>query len=336
MTLASEELFLHLCRVTIPNLGIINIRCACKGHVVQSVFSFPETRLNMHAFNLTASIKPLESADLDGMRLILASRSVDRLKIRRKRNLLEISLIKEKKYPHALASHRKLDSFTCKDYVILSSTAEELTYFALLTRSFYKENEIPHFFQYPGMLADMIQSGGYHAIIARGPAGEIGGGIVWHWLSDKTVEAIGPFVLEDSCSKQPVSNILATSLIEVCISEAGRTSAIAMICYPPESSQYREYFEYLGHMNRYSANGVPVQRDSWFRLMHEDVGTVVWTTRELEGFLSQTYLRLFLPREIRMVGYDGESQHAHSVLSTQMDRLRYQADLDILWPGAGI
>ena len=336
MTLASEELFLHLCRVIIPNLGMINIRCTCKGHVVQSDFSFQETRLNMHAFNLTASLKPLESADLDDMRLILASRSVDRLKIRRKRNLLEISLIKEKKYPHALASHKKLDSFTCKDYVILCPTAEELKYFALLTRSFYEENEIPHFFQYPGMLADMIQSGGYHAIIARGPAGEIGGGIVWHLLSDKTVEAIGPFVLEDSCSNRPVLNILAASLIEACISEAGRTSAIAMICCPPESGQYHEYFEYLGHMSRYTANGVPVQRASWFRMMHEDVGAVVWTTKELEDFLRQTYRRLFLPREIRMVGDDGESLHAHSVLSTQMDRLRYQVDLDILWPGADI
>ncbi len=61
MTLASEELFLHLCRVVIPNLGMINIRCACKGHVVRSDFSFPETSLNLHAFNITASPQPLQT-----------------------------------------------------------------------------------------------------------------------------------------------------------------------------------------------------------------------------------------------------------------------------------
>ena len=336
MTLASEELFMHLCRVVIPNLGMINIRCACKGQVVQCVFSFPETRLNMHAFNLTASPKPLESADMDDMRLILASRSVDRLKIRRKKSLLEISLIKEKKYPQALTGQKKPYPFTCKDYVICCPTADELKFFALLTRSFYADIEIPRFFRYPGMLADMIHGGGYHAIIARGPAGEIGGGIVWHMLSDKTVEATGPFVLGDPESNRSALNILAASLIEACISDSGRTSAIAMICYPPEFGQYHEYFEYLGQMNRFSAGGIPVQRSSWFRLMHEDAGTVVWTTKELEDFLRQTYQRLFLPREIRMVSDDGETQHAHSVLSTHMDRLRHQVDLDILWPGADI
>ncbi len=101
MTLASEELFLHLCRVVIPNQDGVRIRCIRKGHFVQSDFSFPETGFNMQAFNLTATPQPLENADFDDMRLILASRSVDRLKIRRKGNHLQISLIKEKKYPRA-------------------------------------------------------------------------------------------------------------------------------------------------------------------------------------------------------------------------------------------
>ena len=335
MTLASEELFLHLCRVVIPNLGMINIRCACKGHVVRSDFSFPETSLNLHAFNITASPQPLETADLDQMRLILASRSVDRLKIRRKKNLLQISLVKEKKYPQALDRQEKPHPFTCRDFTIHCPTAEELKFLALLIRSFYADNEIPRFFQYPGMLVDMIRGGDYHAIIAKGPAGEIGGGIVWHLLSDKTVEAIGPYIFGDSGASRPVLNI-AASLIEACINEVGRTSAIAMICHPPESGQYDEYFEYLGHINSYAASGVQIQRSSWFRMIHEDLGTVVWATKDIEDFLQQTYRRLFLSRDIRKVADDGETQHAHSVLSTNMDRLRHKVNLDILWPGADI
>ena len=101
MTLASEELFLHLCRVVIPNQGDVRIRCVRKGYFVQSDFSFPDTGFNMQAFNLTATPRPLENADFDEMRLILASRSVDRLRINRKENHLQISLIKEKKYPRA-------------------------------------------------------------------------------------------------------------------------------------------------------------------------------------------------------------------------------------------
>jgi hypothetical protein len=116
----------------------------------------------------------------------------------------------------------------------------------------------------------------------------------------------------------------------------GRTSAIAMICHPPESGQYDEYFEYLGHINSYSASGVQIQRSSWFRMVHEDFGTVVWATKDIEDFLQQTYRRLFLSRDIREVADDGETQHAHSVLSTNIDRLRYKVSLDILWPGADI
>ena len=89
-------------------------------------------------------------------------------------------------------------------------------------------------------------------------------------------------------------------------------------------------------MDRYSAAGVLIRQPSWFRLMHEDMGCVVWTRIELEAYLRQTYGRLFLPREIRKVADDGETQPAHSVLSTQIDRTRSQVNLDILWPGVDI
>jgi hypothetical protein len=331
MTLASEELFLHLCRVVVPNLEGVGIRCIRKGHFVQSVFSFPETGFNMQAFNLTATPHHLENADFDDMRLILASRSVDRLKIRRKGNHLQISLIKEKKYPRASALGKQLSPFACNDFAIRRPRADELKFLAPLTRTFYPELALPVFFQYPGMLVDMMQSGEYHAVIAAGQAGEIGGGMLWHSLSDRTVEAIGPYVFGGSASDR-----IAGALIEACTSEAGRTSAVAMICHPPATGQYHEYFEFLGDMDQCSAGGVLTRQSSWFRLMHEDMGSVVWTPAELEAYLRQTYNRLFLPREIRMVTDDGENQPEHSVLSAHIDRPGSRVDLDILWPGADL
>jgi hypothetical protein len=331
MTLASEELFLHLCGGSIPNQDDVRIRCIRKGHFVQVDFSFPETGFNMQAFNLTAIPRPLESTDCDDMRLILSSRSVDRLKICRKGNHLQISLIKEKKYPRAPEPAGPLPPFTCKDFAIRCPSAEELKFLAPLTRSFYLELALPVFFQYPGMLVDMMGSGEYHVLVAAGAAGEIGGGMLWHVLSDRTVEAIGPYVFGDSGSDR-----IAGSLIEACISEAGRTSAVAMICHPPATGPCSEYFEFLGEMDRYSAAGVLIRQPSWFRLMHEDMGCVVWTPVELEAYLHQTYERLFLPREIRKVTDEGETHPAHSVLSAQIDRMRAQVDLDILWPGVDI
>jgi hypothetical protein len=331
MTLASEELFLHLCRVIIPGQDDVRIRCFRKGHFVQADFSFPETGFNMQAFNLTAAPRPLEVADLDDMRLILASRSVDRLKIRRKGNHLRISLIKEKKYPMALELAELPSSFSGKNFAIRCPSADELKFLVPLTRAFYPDQCLPVFFQYPGMLVDMVQSGQYHALIAAGPAGEIIGGMLWHLKSDRTVEAVGPYVFGGSDSGR-----IAGSLIEACISEAGKTSGVAMICHPPAVGPFSEYFEFLGDMDRYSAAGGMVRQPSWFRLMHEDMGCVAWTPAELEAYLRQTYGRLFLPREIRKLGNDGENQSAHSVLSTQIDRTRSQVDLDILWPGLDI
>jgi hypothetical protein len=329
MTLASEELFLHLCGGGIPNQDDVGIRCIRKGHFVQCDFSFPETGFSMQAFNLVSTSQPLENADFDEMRLILASRSVDGLKIRRKGNHLRISLIKEKKYPRSPEPAEPLSRFSGMGFAIRCPSADELKFLAPLTRAFYPELALPVFFQYPGMLVDMMQSGEYHALIAAGPAGDIGGGMLWHLLSDRTVEAIGPYVFGDSGTER-----IAGSLIEACIGDAGRTSAIAMICHPPATGNYHEYFEFLGDRDQCSDGGVLIRQSSWFRLMHEDMGGVTWAPAEIEAYLRQTYNRLFLPREIRKVTDDGENRPAHSVLSTQIDRPGSRVDLDILWPGA--
>ena len=331
MTLAAEELFLHLCSGILPAEQPLRIRCINKGYFIQTDFSFPDIGFNMQAFNLTATPRTQDPADFDEMRLILASRSVDRLKIQRNGNQLQIFLIKEKKYPSAQELTEPPAPFSGKDFTVRCPGSDEMKFMVPLTRAFYPDQCLPVFLQYPGMLVDMVQGGQYHALIAAGPAGEIFGAILWHLLSDRTAEAVGPYVFGGSETDR-----IAGSLIEACISEAGRTSAVALICHPPAAGPWNEYFEFLGDMDRYSAAGVLIRQPAWFRLMHEDTGCVVWVPDALEDYLRQIYGRLFLPREIRKVTDDGENQPAHSVLSTRIDRTRSQANLDILWQGADI
>ena len=130
----------------------------------------------MQAFNLTATLRTQDPADFDEMRLILASRSVDRLKIRRNGNQLQIFLIKEKKYPRALELTEPPPHFAGKDFAVRCPGSDEMKFLVPLTRAFYPDQCLPVFLQYPGMLVDMVQSGQYHALIAAGPAGEIVGG----------------------------------------------------------------------------------------------------------------------------------------------------------------
>ncbi len=329
MMLASEELFLHLCGVIIPKEGMMEIRCFRLGSFVQCDFSFPETRLNMHAFNLTASPRGVNLSDMNEMRLMLASRSVDRMDIQRNKKTIQISLIKEKKYPPIVSTRKHRPVMTCQKFEISPPSLDELKYFSLLTTSFYEHSDVFVYFERPGMLADMVQYGNFRAIIARTQRNEIAGGIVWHPLTEKLVEVIGPYVMvKDDRAKQ-----IADSLIEACLQETGRTSAVGIICYPPASGDYSDYFEYLGHMNRYNVSGNFIGKSVWFRLIHEDIGCGVWTPPELETFLSQTYRRLFLARDIHHVSDHGDTQETHSVFSASIDKQRYQAKLDLVWPG---
>lgn len=331
MTLASEELFLHLCRSGVRQTDEIRIRCACKGHFVQSDFIFSGPDFNMQAFNLTATPRQPDNEDFGEMGLILASRSVDRLKIRRDADALRISLIKEKKYPESREPAAAISLFSGNDWEVRCPTADELKYFAALTRTEYAGPALPPFFQYPGRLVDMIQGGRYHALIAAGPAGELAGGILWHGAGRRTVEAIGPYVFAGSGKRD-----IAASLIETAISEAGRTDAVAMICHPPEDGPWAAYFELLGEMDRCTAGESRVRQTVWFRLLHEDTGCVTWMPPELEDYLLPVYRRLFLPREIRPIADDGENRPAGSVMSTRIDRPASRADLEILWPGADL
>ena len=100
LTLASEEVFMHLCRVVTPSGGPVEIVCSNGGYYAQAVFSLPTDAFDMRAFNLTATISIEDDADLDAMGLVIASRSVDRFLLNREEGRdLRLTLIKEKTYP---------------------------------------------------------------------------------------------------------------------------------------------------------------------------------------------------------------------------------------------
>jgi hypothetical protein len=77
---------------------------------------------------------------------------------------------------------------------------------------------------------------------------------------------------------------------------------------------------------------VPVE--AWFRLLHEDTGSVVWVHPNLDAFLRREYTKLVLPREIRIDRPSGETLSRHSVLSAEFDRLKSRVTLRPMWPGA--
>jgi hypothetical protein len=329
LTLAAEEVFVHLCRVVMPSGGPLEIRCSNGGYYAKADFSLPTDAFDMRAFNLTATISAQDDADLDAMGLVIASRSVDRFSLNREKGRdLRLTLIKEKAYPlpHEIqpATARPLAKWSLRP-----PNPEEVKFIAQLSTSYCDTWALSCIFFHPAKLADMIRAGEYQSLAAVGGAGEIAGAVFWHSVGENMVECFGPYVFNQG----PESNI-PEELLEGCIGAVAKTRALGIINTRPTPEFPRSHFELLGTFDAYAQDGACVPVEAWFRLLHEDMGAAVWVHPGIEEFLRREYARLVLPREIRIEQPSGDTLSRHSVLSAEFDRIQGRVTLQPMWPGA--
>jgi hypothetical protein len=328
LALAANEVFAHLSRLILKNGERVEIRCTEGGYYVQAEFIFPAADLDLHAFNLTAGASLAGDAGREEAGLVLASRSVERFALTRVDGKgLKLRLFKEKAYPlleeSPLALPQPLEEFSVRP-----PNPEELKLFARLVKACYRHQALPEVFNYPGKLVDMMAGGNYAAAVAVGPAGEIGGGTFWHRGGKRAVECFGPYLF----NQKPGSPI-SGALLESCIGAIARTEVEVLINRFATPEFPRERFELLGGVQMYLNEGELFRREAWFRLLHEDPGSVAWVHPELEDFLRHEYDRLVLPREMRRVTSQGEQHPRHSLISTHFDRSQASATLRPLWFG---
>ncbi len=331
LTLAAEEVFMHLCRVVMPSGGPVEVRCSNGGYYTLAEFSFKGDAFDMRALNISATISLEDDADLEGMGLVIASRSVDRFLLsREKGQVLRLSLIKKKSYP-ALSGTQSIVARPLSEVSLRPPEPEELKYISQLAASYYEGWALADILAHPGELADIIKAGEYKALAAMGPSGEIGGAIFWHWVGEKVVECFGPYVFNQG----PETGI-PEKLLEGCIGAVARTRSVGIINTRPTPEFPRRDFELLGTVDVYALDGSCVPVEAWFRLLHEDTGSAVWAHPVLGDFLRLEYSRLVLPREIRMDQPSGENLPRHSVLSAEFERLKGRVMLRPMWPGADV
>jgi len=328
LTLATEEVFAHLCAVVLKDGEKVEIHCTNGGYYVQVDFTFPASDMDLRAFNLNATVSFADDADLEEMGLVLASRSVDRFAVTRLEGKgLKLTLLKEKAYPpfdeSPVAIPRPMDRFSVRP-----PNPEELKLFAHLVKTCYGNQVLPKVFDHPGKLVDMLAGANYGAAVAVGPAGGTGGGTFWHRAGEKAVECFGPYLFN-----QKAGSPIPGALLESCVGAIARTSALVLINRFATPEFAREHFEPLGSVRMHTSEGELSRREAWFRLMHEDPGSIAWVHPELETFLQQEYRRLVLPRELRQVTNAGEQHPRHSVISTTFDRPQASATLRPIWFG---
>ena len=327
LTLATEEIFSYLCQVASPDQGV-EIRCSNGGYYVRADFSFSVEDFNMRAFNLTATVSIDDETSLEEMGLLIASRSVERFQVSEDKGKgVRLTLIKERKYPEpdneTVPEVKPMPKFS-----IRFPDPEELKIFVILVNRHYPEQIIPNFFKYPGKIVDMVNGGEYQVALALAPAGQVGGGIVWHWAGLKTIECFGPYIFN-----QEQGSSMPEELIEACLGDIAKTPAVGLINRIPTHDIPQQYFEPLGYLTIFNRQESTTSFTAYFRQLQEDPGAAVWSHPELETFLRTEYVRLALPREIRQVSDMGETRSTFSVLSAEFDRSQKTVTLRPIRPG---
>lgn len=329
LTLAAEEVFMHLSRTAKPSGGPLQIACSNGGYFAQAVFVLPADSFDMRAFNITATISMEDDSELDAVGLVIASRSVDRFLLSREgRGDLRLTLVKEKSYPLP-AQVQPVVAGPLSKIILRSPGPEELKFISRLAVSYYNAEALSDILLYPGKLADMITVGEYVCLAAFGKAGEIGGAIFWRPIGENMIECFGPYVFNQA----PASGI-AEELLDGFIGSVARTKAVGIVNIGPTREFPRGHFELLGTLNAYASCGSCAPVEAWFRLLSEDMGSAVWVHPELEMFVRREYARLALPREIRLDQPSGETLPGHSVLCAEFDRIHGRVTLRPMWPGA--
>lgn len=329
LALAAEEVIAYIIRLGDSGQDI-EIRCFAGSHFIEADVCLPVRDLQLRAFNMTASLCADDESCLDQMGLLIASRMTDRFRISRQGsgNLL-LTLVKELQYPEIDPAELKVEMRPVSNWRIETPDAARIKWLVRLVNQCYPASFFPMSFRYPGKVVDMAAAGDYHLLVAQGPGGEIGGGIAWKWEGLKTVEVLGPFVFHKDSGGQ-----MASDLLEACIVHVARTSALVLVSRMPTPEMPKGYLEALAAKTTGGAErgeGPPI---ACFRLMHEDMGCVVWAHSELTDFLQHEYRRLFFPRDIQTIHADGEAIEPHSVLSADLDHELNRVTLRPIWPGA--
>ncbi len=339
LTLATEEIFAYLCRIASPDQPL-EIRCSSGRYYVQAEFTCPFEDFDMRFFNLTASVSPDDERSLEEMGLLIASRFVDRLDVRRAPNQgILLSLVKEKDYPAVteigtgIGPEMKPEvqapaPETSAEFSIEGADPENMKLFAQRVNARFPAWLFPQSFRFPGKVVDMVAGGEYEAALAFGPGKRLQGGIVWHWASGKTVECYGPYLFGRGSV-----HAMADALTEACIGAVAKTPAVGLVNPFPTPDLPREHFEVLGDLTLVDEKGAGIPLTSHFRLMQEDPGTTSWCHPDLEMFLRQEYARLVLPRQIHSVKDMGEVKNAFSVLAAEFDRPQNKVVLRPIRPG---
>jgi len=330
LTLATDEVFSYLCRVSHVDRPVEIYR---KGgsYYVQIEFKFTADNFNLRPFNITSKITPDNIENFEEVGLFLASRSVDSFHMKKKNKDFHLTLIKEKSYPQ-IEPLSEIEAKPLSQFSVSWPDKDEIKLFVQMANKYCNNGVLPLFFKYPGKIVDMVSGGEYFIALVFGPSGEIGGGILWTYREDKrAVECFGPYIFN-----QPEEHNMRNALMDVCLSSVAKTQTAGLLRYCSIDEVFDSNFDELGSLYIFNQNGEKNLFKAFFRQINEDPGCNVWSHGRLEDFLKEIYEDLVLPRDIRRIYDGGESKELFSVIGSIMLKPRGLVFLNPIQSGKDI
>jgi anti-sigma regulatory factor (Ser/Thr protein kinase) len=327
--LACEEVFLSLCETEKMNPRI-TIEAINDYYRMTVKFLFKAHTFDPFAFNLTAQVS-VDEEESGNMGLLIASRMVDQFSIHHQQdNSLSLNLIKNKTYPPPSDGDTG-DAESLSDFVIKKPDNETMKRFAKKAIRFFGDTQFPAIFRSGARLVDMITQGHYQILVATGKgtkSNETGGGIIWHPVGKAMIQFYGPYLFD-----QQENTSMAQGLVEGLIGSIAKTEAVGIYSYYTTASLPHDYFEPLGSVEYQMDSGMKETQSFVYRQLKEDPGASMWVHRSLEPFVKDAYARLFLPRQLTAVAFEGEHLPPHSVFSLQFNRGRSSVTIRPTWDG---
>ncbi len=321
LALAMEEVYSFLAAKAAGGQAV-KVTCRYGGYYAEVICRFASRALPVRALNITAAVSSDDKKPLRKRGLLWAARTVDRLRISSEDDTISVHFIKEKVYPPA--PEAESGAFTAKGpFRVCGGEPEFLKQFARRVVAVYGR-QAPAFSRFPGKVIDMVADGEYGVTVLADENRNVGGGMFWR-NDGKMAEAYGPYVF----SGQPQ---IARDVVEACLKKLARTGAVCLVIPAATAQAPQNYFEPLGQLP-VVVDGVTQTQQALYRQLEEDNGSVTFVHPCLVAFARDTYERLYLPRQVEAVEYQGERLSPYSAFAARMDRPAKKAVLSSLWVG---
>jgi len=207
LILAAEEVFSFL-MFNAESADVLTLKCRYRGSYLELIAKFTAEMLPVESLNLTSKISADDASALDSMGLMIAVRSVDKLRLDTddEGNML-LYMVKRKMYkklePAPMPEITYGERFNAVDIDV-----ERIEEFCKLALAKYHGTPAAELVQYPEQLADMISRGDFDGCFVQDEKEQIAGALLWK-SDGKVLIGNGLYLFTDS-------DVAATALIDGC------------------------------------------------------------------------------------------------------------------------